>query len=169
MSSNGPYTGEFIRYLFARKTLACARHRAAVAKKLDLNETDTRAIVCIAHDGEVTQAVLAERLGQTPAGTTKVVNGLVARGFVTRRNHPSDARSALVGLTPEGADVAGHAFAQLVASMDRVFAELPDDEARRHVGDFLQRVIEVSDEAATAIASDPRVGPVPRSMAASYS
>jgi DNA-binding MarR family transcriptional regulator len=88
MSSNGPYTGEFIRYLFARKTLACARHRAAVAEKLDLNETDTRAIVCIAHDGEVTQAVLAERLGQTPA---------------------------------------------------------------------------------TAIASDPRVGPVPRSMAASHS
>lgn len=156
----------FVRYLFARKTLACARHRAAVARRLGLNETQMRAVVCIAYDGELSAGRLRSRLGLTSAGVAGVLAALAQSGFVERRPDPRDKRRTMVRLTPEGRELAERGFARLAGGMDEVFAELPDDESRRIVAWYLERVVEVSDAAAVAAASDEQLAPPPATVPA---
>ena len=52
------------------------------------------------------RAELAERLGITPSGVARQLGPLERIGVVDRERHPSDARLALVVLTPAGDELA---------------------------------------------------------------
>ena len=49
---------------------------------------------------------IGARLQVHPTSVTSLVDRLVADGYVKRRPHPSDRRTTLAKLTPEGADLA---------------------------------------------------------------
>src|ERR671919_1306771 len=57
--------------------------------------------------GPSTQRLLADALGVSPRNITGLVDGLETSGLVVRRRHPTDRRATLVGLTDDGARLAG--------------------------------------------------------------
>ena len=59
----------------------------------------------------LTRVELARRLAVTPSGIARQLGPLERIGLVTRESHPTDARLALVVLTPRGAEVAREAAA----------------------------------------------------------
>jgi DNA-binding MarR family transcriptional regulator len=70
------------------------------------------------HGGPSTQRALADSLRVTPRNVTGLVDGLVATGYVTREQHPTDRRATLVSLTEHGAAI--------LAEMDRSHRELAE-------------------------------------------
>lgn len=56
----------------------------------------------------ITQQVLAERTAKDKACLTNLMNNLEKKGYVCRREDPSDRRNKLVYLTPEGERLQSH-------------------------------------------------------------
>ena len=56
----------------------------------------------LGHSGPSTQQALATALDVTPRNVTRLVDGLVASGHVTREAHPTDRRATLVTPTERG-------------------------------------------------------------------
>ena len=88
--------------------------------------------------GPMTMRELAAALATDAPYTTLVVDGLERRGLVARAPHPSDRRSKIVAVTPEGSQAARRAEAILnappasllrlsradLATLDRIVASL---------------------------------------------
>ena len=70
---------------------------------------------------------LRRAVGLTPSGGVRLVDRLVADGYVERRPGP-DARTLAVALTPEGRRVARDVLAARTAAVEAVLAPLDDDE-----------------------------------------
>jgi long-chain acyl-CoA synthetase len=105
----------------ARTTTGAARAVARLAKQLevalaplDLSLPQYRVLALLA-DGSSASSVLARKLAVSPPSVTAVVDGLVARGLVERRDDPEDRRRLTLLLTRDGkrllavADSAGEA------------------------------------------------------------
>lgn len=73
------------------------------------------------------QRDLAAHLGITDQGAGKIVNDLVARGFVVRRSNPRDARANAIHLAPRGR--------RLLAAARRFHARFEADLVRQVGGD----------------------------------
>jgi DNA-binding MarR family transcriptional regulator len=70
----------------------------------------------------LTQAAVAEHLGMDANTTSQIVRGLEKRGILSRAPHPSDARSLLLTLTPDGIERSRAASADARALNDRYFS-----------------------------------------------
>src|SRR3954470_8376341 len=75
--------------------------------------------------GSPRMSELATAILMSPSGATRVVDQLVAKGLLSRRKDPSDARGYLVELTKEG------------RAMLRKSAPLYEAAIRRHFADHL--------------------------------
>ncbi|MFK4085841.1 MarR family winged helix-turn-helix transcriptional regulator [Kribbella sp. NPDC020789] len=75
--------------------------------------------------GPVTITTLAERLGVTQQAASKTVADLQARGYVTRRTDPTDARAKQVALADRG---------QAVIAAARTHRAALDTELRKALG-----------------------------------
>ena len=71
-----------------------------VARCLQLNLTDYRALSALAQSGPVTVGTLAQKLGATAATTTAIVSRLEARGYAERLRSEEDRRHVHVNATP---------------------------------------------------------------------
>jgi long-chain acyl-CoA synthetase len=121
-------------------TTGAARAVARLAKQvevalapLDLSLPQYRVLSLLA-DGSSASSVLARKLAVSPPSVTAVVDGLVARGLVERRDDPEDRRRLTLLLTRDGkrllaaADVAGEArLDDIAASFEEVGLVDPPD------------------------------------------
>lgn len=76
-------------------------------------------------DGGVRQSALAAALGRSPSAASRLVDGLVQRELVERRETPEDRRARVLRLSPRGRellDEIGEARAQLFT---RITSPLP--------------------------------------------
>ena len=158
-------TPEALRALLVRKSLADARHRGALARLLNLTETDVLAVQHLAWAGALTPGQLASRLRLTSGGTTALLQRLERIGYVAREPHPEDRRSTLLRLTPEAERDAGELYAPLVRALDAAAGGL-GEVARETVLAFLRVIAELgehhADELARAAeAGRPRIPRVP--------
>ena len=158
-------TPEALRALLARKSLADARHRGALARLLDLAESDVLAIQHLAWAGALTPGQLAAQLRLTSGGTTALLQRLERLGYVAREPHPDDRRSTLLRLTPQAERDAGELHAPLVRAIDAAGSALAED-ARASVLAFLREVAELGEHHAdelvrAAEAGRPRIPRVP--------
>lgn len=76
---------------------------------------------------------LAERLTVSPPSVTAVIDGLVARGLVSRAADPDDRRRLTLALTPAGAQLLLEADAAVTGRLNEVAAHFGDDEAHDRV------------------------------------
>ncbi len=90
------------------------------------------------HDG-ITHSEAAERLGISPAATTKVIKRMERGGYVDRRADPTDERVSRVHLTESGW--------ALIARIDAAFAKLDTamlagfgSSDREQLREFLERM-----------------------------
>lgn len=96
---------------------------------LSIGEFDVLAALRRAGDPfEMKPGQLAQLLMLSPAGMTNRVDRLEAAGHVERRSDPTDRRSSIVGLTPQGREVVDRAVADHVANEARLLAPLTAGE-----------------------------------------
>jgi DNA-binding MarR family transcriptional regulator len=139
-----------IRSLLARRTLADARHRSALAQLLGLTDSDVLALQHLARGGSLTPGGLGALLRLTSGGATALVQRLERLGYVQRRPHPQDRRSSLLHLTAKAEAEAGTLYAPLVGDLDAIAESLPARD-RRAVAAYLARVAEATERQADAL------------------
>jgi DNA-binding MarR family transcriptional regulator len=151
-SSNGDlFPPERIRDLLHRKALATERHRAGVARRLGLSDTEVAALAHLARHGNLTPSQLADRLFLTSGGVTALAQRLERAGYVRREPHPRDKRSTVLSADPRILDEAGDLYEPLVSALDWATSELGTEE-RAAIGRYLERIVAISEEKADDVA-----------------
>lgn len=86
------------------------------------------ALMELARTIELPQNELVERLNLAKSTVSRLVQGLVRRGWVERVPNPADKRSKLLQLTPEGQKVAQTTAAARQAKFAGVLEHIPAEE-----------------------------------------
>ena len=103
--------------LVAGRTIArLAKLVEAAIAPLELSLPQYR-LLSLLVDGAAMSSTLAARLTVKPPTVTAVVDGLVARGLVTRQADPHDRRRLPLALTPEGTALLEQANASVGAAL----------------------------------------------------
>jgi DNA-binding MarR family transcriptional regulator len=158
LSIRRTYGSEELRELFHRKTLAGERHRGAVARMLQISDTEASALAHLARHGQLTPRRLAELLGLTSGGTTALVRRLEKAGHIARRPHPHDKRSIILTPSASVLERAGEVYAPLVQDMDAVSSRFSAEE-RQLIGSYLTEIASVSERHAESLDSVARARP----------
>jgi DNA-binding MarR family transcriptional regulator len=145
--------GTRIRAALHRKTLADARQRAALARRLGLTDSEVLAVQHLARAGELTPGQLGALLQLSSGGTTGLIQRLQRAGHVSRHGHPHDRRSAVVRLTPGIASWAAGAWAPFVAEIDALASQLSDGE-REAVRRFVEGAADAAERHADRLARE---------------
>ena len=152
-TADGDDPRRLIRAALHRKSLADARQRAALARRLGLTDSEVLAVQHLARVGELTPGQLGSLLQLSSGGTTGLIQRLERAGHVSRRAHPSDRRSAVVRLTPAVASWAADVWAPFVADVDALASELSESDGEV-VRRFLERVADAAEHHADRLATD---------------
>jgi DNA-binding MarR family transcriptional regulator len=99
-----------------------------VLGEVGLSFTQMKALFLLQESQEMTVKDLASRLSMSFPAMSRAVDGLVQRGFVTRREHDTDRRSKQIAVLPAGRDVLNRVTAAREAALVAFAAELPDAE-----------------------------------------
>lgn len=138
------FSPEHLRELFHRKTLANERHRAAVARLLEMDNTEAAALAQLAQHGQLTPGELGSVLGLSSGGTTALIHRLIEAGHLTRHPHPHDKRSSLLTAGPAVIARAEELYGPLVTGMNELAARLSEAD-RAVIGRYLTTVAELSE------------------------
>ncbi len=98
---------------------------AELASEHRITSRDYEVLLYLAQavDRQLAMSALAERTMLTRSGITRLVDGLVAAGFVARVACPNDARVSYAQLTQAGHDKLRSAGCSHVRSIQRMFLE----------------------------------------------
>jgi DNA-binding MarR family transcriptional regulator len=141
-----------IRSALNRTDLAATRHRAALARVLELSENDVLALQYIARAGRLTSTQLATRLGLTSGGVTALVQRLERAGHVLREPHPDDRRSSLLRLSAAAERRLAEVLAPLIEQIQALSARLAEGEAEL-VARLLEELASAAEREAEALSS----------------
>ena len=129
--------------------LSLARARTLVLRDVDeplgshhglgLNDLAVLLELQAAPGQKLRRVELARRLAVTTSGIARQLGPLERIGLVTRESNPTDARLALVVLTPRGAEVADEAGATAEAAAATALGRLWSDDEKEALGALLQR------------------------------
>jgi DNA-binding MarR family transcriptional regulator len=142
-----------IRSALHRKSLADARQRAALARRLGLTDTEVLAVQHLALAGELTPGQLGRVVQLSSGGTTALIHRLQTAGHVTRHPNPRDKRSVVIRLSAEIAAFAAETFRPYTAQLDAIAAQLTDHE-RDAIHRYLAAVAEAAHHHAQRLAHD---------------
>ncbi|HIU04119.1 MAG TPA: winged helix-turn-helix transcriptional regulator [Candidatus Coprousia avicola] len=79
---------------------------------------------------EMNPSVLADTLGYTRPRMTRILDSLVSKGYVERKNDERDRRKVLVRVTPEGVEHSKKQGESSVAAVAQQLSALGDSSAR---------------------------------------
>lgn len=101
---------------------ATVMFHAAIAGRLGLNATDTKALSILEREGPLTAGELSRRTGLTAASVTTLIDRLEHKRLVRRVEDPADRRRVRVAADPAGlAQVFPH-YADLEVGLDGLLA-----------------------------------------------
>jgi MarR family transcriptional regulator, organic hydroperoxide resistance regulator len=96
-------------------------------------------------DGPLAVCRVAEEAGIAAPTATRLLDGLVERGYASREPDAADRRSVLVSLTPAGRSATRRKLKEVEAARARIAAVLDEDE-QRVAADLLRRLADVIEE-----------------------
>lgn len=99
-----------------------ARSLAAVEHRVTLPQF--RVLVLLQQRGGGKVVALAEQLGVNPSTATRMVDRLIASGFVDRRPNPDNRRENRLRLTDAGLHIVAEVTAHRRAEIDRIVARM---------------------------------------------
>ena len=104
----------------------------ALIAELDISITQMKTLHVLADGGsEVSVKELSDRLGLSLPGASRIVDALMRRGWLERREDPADRRMKRVGITAEGRNVIGRIETARLAGLEDYSASLsPEQRAR---------------------------------------
>lgn len=139
-------------HVLSRVSRLASRHsvtRDAAFADHDLGAFEFDVLAALRRAGEPYQLTPGElaRLTHVTSGTmTHRIARLVERELVTRDNHPSDGRAAIVSLTATGLSSVDAALSDLLISEERLLAGLPDKDRSELARLLRALLLAVSDE-----------------------
>jgi MarR family transcriptional regulator for hemolysin len=95
--------------------------------------------------GPLTNSQLAEGAGVSSPTATRMTDVVLARGWVTRLDDPSDRRAVLISLTPAGRRALAAKMDGYAAVREQIASSF-DPEERRVAAGLLRRLAEVIEE-----------------------
>jgi DNA-binding MarR family transcriptional regulator len=115
---------------------------AELASEHGITTRDYEVLLYLAQapDRKLPMSALAESTMLTRSGITRLVDGLVAGGFIQRVSCPSDARVSYAQLTDTGLVKLRQAGCTHVRSIERLFLEHFSSEETRHLAALLGRL-----------------------------
>ena len=111
------------------------QHLYALLDELDLSITQVKTLHML--DGcvqELSVKELSERLGVSLPGASRIVEGLLRRGLVERREDEHDRRMKRVRITPAGADAVTRINTARLEGLEAFAASLGDAQRKRLSG-----------------------------------
>ena len=135
-----------------RKVLAAHRHRAIVAHRLGMTESEVLALTYLAQ-GPLTPAQLSQRLHLTSGGVTALLRRLEGAGHVTRRPHHRDRRSVILVASHDVLDRMAELYAPLVKQSDALTASFTARE-RAVICRYLEQIAILSERTVDELVSD---------------
>lgn len=141
--------GELYREI-PRMVQETVRFYAAVADQLGMHITDLNCLGALGYTGPLTAGQLANQLGLTTGAVTRVIDRLVAGGYVRRVADPADRRRVVIEPIPEGLGKVGEVFAGMGAYFGASSARMSDTELR-FLLDFVRDSADFSHEEANRL------------------
>ena len=99
-----------------------------VVDELGLSFSQVKMLFLLEDGGEHSLKEIAARLVLSLPAASRAVDGLVERGFVTRRESAEDRRSRIVALSDSGREVVAAMLRARFATLDTFVAKIAPDE-----------------------------------------
>ena len=104
----------------------------ALIADLDLSITQMKTLHVLAEGGsELSVKELADRLGLSLPGASRIVDALLRRGWLERREDLHDRRMKRVGITPDGREVVDRIETARLAGLEDYAASLTPEQRNR--------------------------------------
>jgi DNA-binding MarR family transcriptional regulator len=116
--------------LFLQLAAACADTRRCFDRYVGMSQAQRQLLAVLQDEGEVSHAVLQQRLGVDGASVTRLVKRLEADGSVARRLDPADNRYTLASLTEAGERLVADLGAAHRGFQDRLLAGVDRDDQK---------------------------------------
>lgn len=110
----------------------------------DISVSQSYALEALAAAGPLRLNELAGRLYLDKSTMSRVVDGLVAKGYAERARHPEDGRAVLLAATPAGRALFERIEEDLLAEVRAVLVEL-EPEVRRATVRLLGRLVRAAE------------------------
>lgn len=127
VGNNGPASPD----LCARELLAGVplimrfiRHEMRRNRQAGLTVPQFRALIFLSHSDDASLSAMAEHVGLSLPAASRMVDLLVRRGLLARREQPADRRRVSLSLTPAGREAFESAWAATQKAMAQVFGSL---------------------------------------------
>jgi DNA-binding MarR family transcriptional regulator len=82
--------------------LKCVSNDDQIRSKTPLSPSEYRAVVSLNPHDQISSASFSERLGLSPSRGSRVIDKMVANGFIMRNTLKDDRRAQVISLAPEG-------------------------------------------------------------------
>jgi DNA-binding MarR family transcriptional regulator len=104
----------------------------ALIADLDLSITQMKTLHVLAEGGsELSVKELSDRLGLSLPGASRIVDALLRRGWLERREDTHDRRMKRVGITPDGVNVVDRIETARLAGLEDYAASLTPEQRNR--------------------------------------
>lgn len=104
----------------------------ALIAELDVSITQMKTLhVLVDRGSEISVKELSDRLGLSLPGASRIVDALLRRGWLERREDPDDRRMKRVGITAEGREVLDRIEAARLAGLEGYAASLTPEQRTR--------------------------------------
>jgi DNA-binding MarR family transcriptional regulator len=139
-SAQNAYVGR-VQDLVCRLAQLMDRCNEMCLAELDVTVSQGYTIMSLPQEGELTMNALSQTIGVAGSTATRMVDQLVRKDLVARRNDPDDRRVVRVALTQRGQELRRKVGQATDTCFMGAFAEVPE-ERRRGTIDALELITE---------------------------
>ena len=97
-----PYQLEQFQRLVNRLYQCCQERMQYQSDRFDLPDAELRCLLLFGEERYLTPKGIAQKMNVVKSRISKIVDGLMKKGFVQRIKDPEDSRIHLLSLTPDG-------------------------------------------------------------------
>jgi len=128
------YQTQRLQGLIGEMVHCCQDRMIFQSQKFDLPQAELRCLMLFGDERYLTVKSIAQRLEVAKSRVTKILEGLEARGLVSRTDDPQDGRIRLISLTPEGRRRAQQVGEFLRGLHQRILLQFEEDQRLEIIG-----------------------------------
>jgi DNA-binding MarR family transcriptional regulator len=119
--------------LYASRALVAVAAKSLAQVEEIVTVPQWRLMVVVSREGQLALHELAAALGVHPSTGTRMCDQLVAKGLLSRHDHPADRRFLVLELTPTGRALIDKVNADRQREIERILDRLPGSSRDRLV------------------------------------
>lgn len=104
VNNNLEFTAEKLADLTFQLLASCQEKENRLARQHNLTDAEFRCLRSMTENESLNNKEIAERMNLSPSRLTRIIDGLVKKGYVKREIQPNDRRNMQVYLSEKGID-----------------------------------------------------------------